>query len=47
MGWVKEKIQLQSPTLQPTDHPVSGQAPQLAAIPGEVAKEGILISISS
>ena len=31
------------PDLQPTGHPVSGQAPHLAARPGEAAKGGTLM----
>ena len=33
------------PDLQPTGHPVSGQAPHLAARPGEAAKRGILMDV--
>ena len=34
MGLVKEKNPTPKPDLQPTGHPVSGQAPHLAARPG-------------
>ena len=33
------------PDLQPTGHPVSGQAPHLAARPGEAAKGEILMDV--
>ena len=42
MEWAKEKSNSKA-WPQPTGHPVSGQAPHLAARPGEAAKGGILM----
>ena len=45
IGWVKEKNSTPKPDLQPTGHPVAGQAPHLAARPGEAAKREILMDV--
>ena len=47
--WMGQKNPTPKPDLQPTGHPVSGQAPHLAARPGEGALEdhdSLLIRLS-